>query len=103
MEVWGLLNRKVYRLSPLEDFPRVDTNLTPKRSDIGSVTHKTAGIDETLQLIDRWNEVARSQRSDLLATKKKERVCANNNSVGVFLGDNREGGFQRTPVISLQD
>src|SRR5258705_11418242 len=103
MELCRLLDRQVRGLGSLEDFPVVDADLTPKRGDVGSITDQTASIDESLQLIDRWNDVTRSQRGDLFASKKKESVGANDNCVGVLFGDRGEGGFQRTPVVSLQD
>ena len=103
IEFCRLLDRQIRRLGALEDLPGVDADLTPERSDIGSIADQAPCANEFLQLICRGNGVTRRQRYDPFALSEKEGIGVDDESVGVLLGNRGESGVKITVVAGLDD
>ena len=102
-ELRWLLDREFGWLGALEDLPGVDSDLTPDRSDIGSIADQAPCADEFLQLICRRNGVTCRQRYDPFALSEKEGIGVDDESVGVLLGNRGESGVKITVVAGLHD
>ena len=59
LELGQLQHRQLGGLGALEDAAGIDTELTKRVRDVGSVTHQPADFHRFTDPISRWNPVAR--------------------------------------------
>src|SRR6202022_1919405 len=73
------------------------------RRDAGSIAHQAAYLGIFSSIIDGGNSIARREHHQLIARLHEERVGANDESVGSFLGQHCKDGIKLTFACSLNN
>jgi len=82
----------VFMLITSSNFSGVNAGLAEDGLVVDSVIDQAAGRSEPSAIIDRRNGMARCQRHDLLSPLREELVAADDEPVGLQLGEGEEGG-----------
>jgi len=82
LELRRLHDWQVRGLRPFEDATGVDSRLTPRIRNVGSVAHQPAGFDKLALRKCRGELVERRQLNDLDTPAHEERIAADEEGVG---------------------
>src|SRR6516165_4559278 len=102
-ELARLHNRQVRGLGPLEDAAGIDTGLTPRIQNVGTVAHQPAHFGNFTRRICRGNRVARRQVGKLHPPTGEKRVGDNEERVGPLAHKSCEGRINLVAGAGVED
>src|SRR5262245_33927802 len=94
-ELARLHNRQVRGLGPLEEAAGIDTGLTPRVLNVGTIAHQPAHFGNFTRRICRGNRVARRQVGKLHPPEAEKRVGANQERIRPLAHKSCEGCILR--------